>query len=240
MLAEQNADAGLANRVAARWASRKFVSFPETRGLEDGEWVGNPVRSDLADFDRRALQAEAASRYSLDPDLPTLGVFGGSLGAGVINEALRSLVADWTGPLQVVHLVGASHIDALKGLDPADSVVWRRTGFEDRMDLFYAACDLVVARSGGGVAELTATGTPAILVPGEFGSSGHQHANARFVVDAGAARLVSQDQIGDLAAEVRETLLDPSALKAMRFAAKRIAKPGAATTIASAMLEAAA
>lgn len=240
MLAEQNADAGLANRVAARWASRTFVSFPDTRGLEDGEWAGNPVRRDLAAFDREALQSEAHGRYSLDPNRPTLGVFGGSLGAGVINEAVSSLVAEWSGPLQVVHLGGASHVEALMGLNSAASVVWRRIGFEDRMDLFYAASDLVVARSGGGVAELTATGTPAVLVPGEFGSAGHQHANAKFLVEAGAACLVSQDQIDDLQVVVRETLFDPAALKAMSLAAKRISRPKAASTIAHAMLEAAA
>jgi UDP-N-acetylglucosamine--N-acetylmuramyl-(pentapeptide) pyrophosphoryl-undecaprenol N-acetylglucosamine transferase len=105
------------------------------------------------------------------------------------------------------------------------------------MELFYAACDLVVARAGGGVAELTATTTPSILVPGEFGSSGHQAANAAFLNEAGAAKVLTQDRLHMLPGLVAEILLSPDRLEAMRIGARSIAKPHAAITIAGAMQE---
>lgn len=236
LIAEQNAGAGLANRIASRWAARKFTSFPDTQGLEDGEWVGNPVRRALADFDRDRLRPEAMSRYQLDPDLPVLGVFGGSLGAGPINAAVSNLVETWRGaPIQVLHLTGEGEVGAEavgEGI-----VAWRRRAFEDRMELFYAAADLVVARAGGGVAELTVTGTPSVLIPGEFGSSGHQAMNAAFVEKAGAAVVLPQGRIHELPHMVGTILSSPERLGTMRKAAGAIAKPGAAMTIADAMLE---
>jgi UDP-N-acetylglucosamine--N-acetylmuramyl-(pentapeptide) pyrophosphoryl-undecaprenol N-acetylglucosamine transferase len=105
------------------------------------------------------------------------------------------------------------------------------------MELFYAASDLVIARAGGGVAELTATATPSILIPGEFGASGHQAANAAFVKGAGAAKVVSQDRLDMLPGLVSEILLSPQRLEAMRIGAMSIAKPHAAMTIAEAMQE---
>lgn len=240
MVAEQNAGAGLANRIASRWASRRFVSFPNTKGLDTGEWVGNPVRRSLAVFDRDGLRSEALSRYSLKLDLPVLGVFGGSLGAGAINEGVASMAKDWSDdPLQVVHLTGRSHLDEMAGRSGSDAISWQRIGFEDRMDLFYAAADLVVSRSGGGVAELTATASPSILVPGDFGSSGHQAANAAFLEESGAAVVIEQTELERLGSVVRETILDPTRLKTMRKAAAGVSRPDAADKIASAMREAA-
>jgi len=236
LVAEQNAGAGLANRVTSRWARRTFTSFPTTHGLETGEWVGNPVRRALATFDRAGLREESLARYRLDPATPVLGVFGGSLGAGALNAAASDLSATWEGPpLQILHLTGTGNLPAVEA--PSRAVIWRQMEFEERMDLFYAATDLVVARSGGGVAELTATGTPSILVPGDFGSSGHQAANAEFLRAAGAATVLSQEHIGELPDHVRELLFNPEKLASMAEAARRIAKPEAAMTIAAAMLE---
>ena len=236
LIAEQNAGAGLANRIAARWAARKFTSFPDTRGLEDGDWVGNPVRRALAAFDRDRLRPQAMSRYELDPELPVLGVFGGSLGAGSINAAVAGLVEAWRGaPIQVLHLTGEDGIGTEIARDGI--VTWQRRGFEDRMELFYAAADLVVARAGGGVAELTVTGTPSVLIPGEFGSSGHQAMNAAFLENAGAAVVLPQGRIAELPDLVGTILFSPERLQSMRSAAGAIAKPGAAMTIADAMLE---
>ena len=107
------------------------------------------------------------------------------------------------------------------------------------MDLFYAASDLVVARAGGGVAELTATATPSILVPGEFSARGHQGANAAFIADSGAAVVINEPDLARLTDVVYETLFDPAALHRMGEAARLVGKPDAAATIAGAMLEAA-
>lgn len=238
-LAEQNAVGGLANRIAARWARRVFVSFPHTGGLEGAEWVGNPVREVFWEFDRATLLKAAMAHYGLTPDTPVLGVFGGSLGAGAINETVARMVTGWDGEaMQVVHLTGESHLDAMRSLTAADTVVWRRVGFEPSMENFYAVADLVVARAGGAVAELTATATPSILVPGEFGATGHQAANARFLTDEGAAITLSENELGSLSRMVRDELFDRERLEAMTRSAQRVARPTAARAIARAMIEA--
>ncbi|MGH8871794.1 MAG: UDP-N-acetylglucosamine--N-acetylmuramyl-(pentapeptide) pyrophosphoryl-undecaprenol N-acetylglucosamine transferase [Acidimicrobiia bacterium] len=236
LVAEQNAGAGLANRVASRWAVSTFTSFPDTHGLAKGEWVGNPVRQMLWDFDRDLLRPRAMARYGLDPGLPVLGVFGGSLGAGVINTAVGPLVENWHGSrAQVLHLTGEGNVAPV--VPSTNAVTWEQRPFEEHMELFYAASDLVIARAGGGVAELTVTGTPSILIPGEFGSTGHQAANAAFLEAAGAAVVLTQDRIGELPGLVEELLFSGDRLAAMRAGARSIAKPEAAMTIADAMLE---
>lgn len=238
LLSEQNAEAGLANRVAARWASKSFGSFPETGGLPGAEWVGNPIREPFWSFHRQSMRSEALDRYGLSPDNPVLGVFGGSLGAGIINEAVAAMVLNWDGaPMQVVHLTGQHHLEKLRSLKAAEGVAWKRVPFEDAMEMFYAVCDLVVARAGGAVAELTATGSPSILVPGAFGSGGHQRGNARFLTDSGAALTVNENELARLSDVVKRTLFSEHALNGMRSSAHQIARPGAARTIARAMVE---
>lgn len=238
--AEQNAQAGLANRVSARWARASFMSFPETGGLPGGEWVGNPVRREFWSFDREVLRSEALEHYELEDNRPVVGVFGGSLGAGAINDAIVTVLGNWAGPpTSFVHLTGDTHLDSISDMPSPRDVVWRRLAFEDRMDLFYAASDVVVARAGGAVAELTATATPSILIPGSFGSGGHQEGNARALAEAGAARIVSQDQAATLESEISEVISDAAVRESMALATLSLAKPGAALTIASRMIEAA-
>jgi UDP-N-acetylglucosamine--N-acetylmuramyl-(pentapeptide) pyrophosphoryl-undecaprenol N-acetylglucosamine transferase len=238
--AEQNAEAGLANKLTARWARASFVSFPRTGGLPQGKWVGNPVRKIFWSFDRASLRPAALQRYQLSPQHPVVGVFGGSLGAGAINEAMAAMLEEWAGPrIQVIHLTGTSHTAELEQRRANEGVIWRRLGFEDRMDLFFAASDLVVSRAGGAVAELTATGTPSILVPGRFGSGGHQSGNARFLAESGAAVVMEENALHRLPEAVAAVVADPKGLAAMAAATSEIAKPDAARTIARTMIEAA-
>lgn len=238
--AEQNAEAGLANRVTARWARATFLSFQETGGLPKGDWVGNPVREPFWEFDRESLRPEGRARYGITGELPIVGVFGGSLGSGLVNEAVARMVSGWQGPpVAVVHLTGERHLETMEGVDAGPDVHWARIGFEERMDLFYAVSDLVVARAGGAVAELTATATPSVLVPGQFGSGGHQTQNARALEKVGAGVVVTEESIGDLPGLVTELIADLTRLRAMADATNAIAKPDAARTIARAMIGAA-
>jgi UDP-N-acetylglucosamine--N-acetylmuramyl-(pentapeptide) pyrophosphoryl-undecaprenol N-acetylglucosamine transferase len=238
--AEQNAEAGLANKVTTRWAKETFVAFPETGGIPNGSWVGNPVRSAFWAFDRSALRPGAIDRYDLDPDVPVIGVFGGSLGARSINEAVADMLEDWAGPpIQVVHLAGSAHQEVMADRSAGSRVTWRRIGFEESMESFYAACDLVIARAGGAVAELTATGTPSILIPGQFGSGGHQEENARLLSEAGAAEVVEEDRLDGLVTVVQRLVASPELRAAMAGATRDISKPDAARTIARKMIESA-
>jgi UDP-N-acetylglucosamine--N-acetylmuramyl-(pentapeptide) pyrophosphoryl-undecaprenol N-acetylglucosamine transferase len=240
-VAEQNADAGLANRVSSRWAVEAFTSFPETRGLRHGRWVGNPIRRGLASFDRETLRPEALARYGLVPDVTVVGVVGGSLGSARINRALVEMVQEWTGPdFQLLHLAGESNLEEVTAVQSryTGPVRWSVLGFEPEMQYVLAASDLVVARAGGSVAELTATATPAVLVPGGFGSSGHQAANAAVLAGAGSARVVSEEQIGELAKVIEELILDREQRERMGAAATAMARPNAADEVVSALLAA--
>lgn len=240
-IAEQNAEAGLANKATARWARKSFVSFPETAGLPKGTWVGNPVRRVFWEFDRAGLRTVALDHYGLSGDRPVIGVFGGSLGADVINEEIAAMAASWSSdPVSIVHITGVSHLDELAAIEPPGDVQWLRIGFEDRMELFYAVSDLVIARAGGAVAELTATATPAVLVPGHFGSGSHQERNALALHSQGAAEVVPQADIARLGETVTGLLGNRSRLIAMAEAASELSRPEAARTIARAMIEAAA
>jgi UDP-N-acetylglucosamine--N-acetylmuramyl-(pentapeptide) pyrophosphoryl-undecaprenol N-acetylglucosamine transferase len=237
-VSEQNAEAGLANAVAGRFADRCFGAFPETRRLPRAEWVGNPIRASLAGFDRRSLEATARGRYGLDPDVPVLGVFGGSLGAGVLNRAVAGMVTAWDGrDVQILHLAGTEHAPDLERVAAGASIRWVVVAFETRMELFYAACDLVLARAGGAVAELAATATPSILVPGAFGSGRHQQANAAAFARRGAAHVITEDRLADLGDSVRRLLGDAGGRAEMGKAAGAMARPHAAEVIAAALEE---
>jgi UDP-N-acetylglucosamine--N-acetylmuramyl-(pentapeptide) pyrophosphoryl-undecaprenol N-acetylglucosamine transferase len=202
--------------------------------------VGNPVREPFWHFDRARTRAAALDRYGLGEGPPVLGVVGGSLGAGVINRAVVDLVTGWEGPeMQVLHITGGRFHDQMKPLEAGPSVRWVKVGFEANMESFYAATDLVLARAGGAVAELTATATPSVLVPGEFGSKGHQRGNAVFLSESGAAITLAESELAGLAEVIGSTLFQPRALSKMREKAHRIARPQAAHTIADAMIEAA-
>lgn len=235
LMHEQNAEAGLANRMMSRFAKRSFGSFPRTARLGRAEWVGNPIRRHLARFDRSNLRSAAAARYGLEPGRPVVGVFGGSLGAGILNRAAEVLAAiSDEGGFSILHLTGSDHLESIRpAADHFDR--WHTVGFEDRMDFFYAACDLVIARAGGAVAELTATATPAILVPGGFGSGEHQAANADALASVGAAIVVAEDDIASLPSLVTELLSHPDRLNEMAVASSKLSRPDAADVVAGAM-----
>ena len=232
-VAEQNASAGLANRFASRWAGRVFGSFPHTEGLPDAEWVGNPIRRSLRLFDRDQGRNEARAHYDLPQDGQVVGVIGGSLGADVLNQ-VASLLAASSPPYSILHLCGASQEADQHARAKASPATWVVRGFESRMELFYAAVDGVVARAGGAVAELSATATPAVLIPGGFGSGGHQEANASYLVATGAALLLGETHL-DRSPELVSEMLSPPTRARMAKATKTLARPSAALDVASAM-----
>ncbi len=210
---EQNALPGLANKAGARIADRVAVSFPDTP-LRNAEHIGLPIRPMISRLDRAASRDEARTFFDLDPALPTLLVTGGSQGARRLNRAVASASpALAAAGIQVLHVVGPNG-----EAEVVDSGVPHRVlHFVDRMDLAYAAADLVLSRSGANsVTEAAATGLPAIFVPLPIGN-GEQALNARPVVDAGGAVLVDDAEVtADLVARlVPEIILDTGRLAAM-------------------------
>ena len=239
-LHEQNAHAGLANRFMGRWAETTFTSFPDTEGARKATYVGNPIRSAIAHLDKAAVRAGALERYGLRSDAVTVGIVGGSLGSGPINDAMiGGATAMAAAGVQVLHLAGRRFEADVRARTAELSLPWAVVGFEDDMQWFFGAVDLVVSRASGMVAELTATGTPSILVPGEFGSKGHQAASAQFMEQAGASLVVPEAEIARLGRVVVEVVADPEALDRMSACARVVGRPDAAAVIAKEVLSAA-
>ncbi len=179
----------------------------------------------------------ARRRYGLPQGATVLGVLGGSQGARVLNQSVAGIVAAWRGgPLAVVHLAGAEAETVALQASGA-SLPWRCLPFEEQMEFFYAAADLVLCRAGAmTISELSATGTPAVLVP--LDRVGQQH-NAGGLVAAGGARLVAQADVAQLPGVVGALLADAAARAEMAQRARAVARPGAADEIAGRLLEAA-
>ncbi len=240
-LHEQNAIPGMANRLVGRFARASFVGFPAAASLPRSVVVGNPVRAVFRDFDREALRPQARLRYDLPEGPVVLGVVGGSRGAKVLNDVTLR-IADDADPdrLAIVHLTGEPHHETVQRQAERSAVTWRTLPFEDRMELFYAASDLVLSRAGAlTVAELTMTGTAAVIVPYAAGTAGHQAANADHLAAAGGAVVVPQAGIDAVPIEVQQLLVDGPRRAAMGRAARELATPDAAERIAAALADAA-
>lgn len=247
---EQNAVAGVANRLAARWARAVAVTFPHVARLPRRVRVvvtGNPVRPGLSDVDRAFLRTEALRVFDLDATRRTLLVFGGSQGAQRINEAAAHSVRHWDAPerLQILHAAGtrgyeqaaAAWQDVLAG-DARLKV--KCLPFIERMDLAYAAADVVVARAGAStIAELTVLGLPSVLVPYPHATANHQMANARAVEAAGAGVVVADHELdaAALVAAAGSLLLDDARRREMADAAAALGRPDAAQRVAELVLD---
>ncbi len=185
---EQNAKAGLANRLGARFTTFVGTTFPST-DLPHATVVGMPLRREISTLDRASRRREAMAAFGLDPQWPTVLVTGGSLGAQRLNTAFAERAGDLSAAgLQVLHVTGAG-----KGFVPQVPDVgapYVTVPYADRMELAYSAADLVVCRSGANtVCELTAVGLPAVYVPLPIGN-GEQRLNAADVIAAGGGLLV--------------------------------------------------
>jgi UDP-N-acetylglucosamine--N-acetylmuramyl-(pentapeptide) pyrophosphoryl-undecaprenol N-acetylglucosamine transferase len=234
LVQEQNAYAGVTNRLLAHLADRIHLAFPEAK-----EWVpkdravvsGNPTRRSL----READPNEARSALQLPKEGRVLLVMGGSLGSAALNEAVEAnldalFAAD---DVYVVWQTGSRYHEAVaERVDSHPQL--RLVEYIDRMDRAYAAADLVVCRAGAlTCSELMVTGTPAVLVPSPNVVADHQTKNARSMERTGAARLLPETELGDHFAEVVHDLLaDPDARQEMADAAREMARPEAAEVIA--------
>ncbi len=190
VLHEQNSVAGLANKVLAGVADRIVTGFPNV--LKKGDWVGNPVRPEIAAI------APPAERFAERSGALRLLVIGGSLGAQALNEMVpkgMSLLAESELP-QIVHQAGEKHIDALKANYAAVGVQAHCVSFIEDMAGAYAWADLVICRAGAlTIAELAAAGVASILVPFPHAVDDHQTGNAKFLVSVGGAFLLPQTEL---------------------------------------------
>jgi UDP-N-acetylglucosamine--N-acetylmuramyl-(pentapeptide) pyrophosphoryl-undecaprenol N-acetylglucosamine transferase len=238
LIHEANASAGLANRVGARTANRILAAVPDS-GLRGAEVVGVPVRAAITTLDRAALRAEARAHFGFAQDARVLLVFGGSQGAVALNRAVSGAAADLAAAgVAVLHAHGPKNALELRTPERGEPP-YVAVPYLDRMDLAYAAADLVICRSGAmTVAEVSAVGLPAIYVPLPIGN-GEQRLNALPVVNGGGGMLVADAALtpGLVAQQVSALLTDPSRLAAMTAAAARVGHRDAAYKVAQAALD---
>jgi UDP-N-acetylglucosamine--N-acetylmuramyl-(pentapeptide) pyrophosphoryl-undecaprenol N-acetylglucosamine transferase len=229
-LHEQNAIAGLTNRILAGVADKAMSAFPNT--LRNAEWTGNPVRADIA-----AL-ADPAERYARRSGPLRLLIVGGSGGAQALNECVPHAIAHLEPRPLVVHQSGEKNYAALRAAYAAAGVQGELVAFIDDMARRYAEADLVICRAGAmTVAELSAGGVASVLVPYPHAVDDHQTANARFLADQGAAILLPQTELTpQRLAQLLRTLERPQLL-AMARKARSLGKPEAARVVAERCME---
>ena len=241
VLTEADSHLGLANRMLARRARRVCLAFPIPGRDSDRFLVtGRPVPAAVLNADREA----ARRRYGIGPAERCLLVFGGSLGARSINETALAAFAqrDSKRDFFVLHIAGSRDY-------PAAAEYLSEAGRPDRYKLIerepslgdpLAACDLVLARAGGSVFEIAAAGKPAILVPYPHATARHQHRNAQWMAQAGAAVVVDDAELtADAIMGPALSLLSyPAQLVEMAAASRSLARPDAAQRIAAEILSA--
>jgi len=225
---EQNAVAGMTNRVLSHLAKRLLAAFPSAFPGR-ATVVGNPVRHDIASMPSPTL------RFKGRAGPLRILVVGGSLGAAALNDVVPKALAliDEADRPMVIHQAGSKQIDALRANYAAVGVQGLCVPFIDDMAKAYADADLVICRAGAlTVAELAAAGVASVLVPFPHAVDDHQTANAAYLAEVGGAKLIQQR---DLTAEGLAALLkqsDRTQLQTMAEAARSKAMPGATTTVA--------
>jgi UDP-N-acetylglucosamine--N-acetylmuramyl-(pentapeptide) pyrophosphoryl-undecaprenol N-acetylglucosamine transferase len=227
VIMEQNLRPGFTNKLLARFVDRVFTSYRESEAYFSGGKVlemGNPVRWP------KLPAVKPSGKF-------VLLIFGGSAGAHRVNlavvDAMRTLT-DIAGELQIIHQTGQADFAAIKAAYDSLPFAAEVLPFIEKMDEAYARADLVVCRAGATtVAELTAFGKAAILVPYPYAIYDHQRWNAQSLRDQGAAEMILDQELnGDLlAGRVRACVSDRQRIAGMAAAARTMGRPEAAARI---------
>lgn len=232
---EQNAIPGVANRWLAKLAGRVFTSFPDTGGhfpRERAVWTGNPIRGEF---------------FAARPERPaspfTVLLMGGSQGAHSLNMAALAalpLLADFQDRLSFLHITGEQDREEVASGYAQAGFAAQVAAFTPEVPAWMAQAHLVVCRAGAStLAELTALGRGALLVPFPFAANNHQEFNARFLAERGAAELIlNKNFTGEILADkIKHFLARPEILDDMEKASRSLAKPHAAKEIVAGCLD---
>lgn len=243
LLHEPNALPGLTTRLLARWAWRVAVGQAATAAHFPGKAVvtGVPLRPGILD----GVRDRGVRRFDLAGDRVTALVLGGSQGAHAINQAVLDALPALrhAAGLQIFHQTGEAHAavagEAAARLGESAGLRYVARPYIEEMADAYAAADLVVCRAGAvTLAEVTALGRPAILVPYPHAAEAHQERNARAVADAGGAVMIlNRDLTGDrLAQAILDLARDPARRAVMAAGSRTLGRPRA-TAVMLALVE---
>lgn len=239
-LQEQNAVAGVANRMLERHVEKVFLGFEEGgKSFKHKEKLvvsGNPVRSDFYNADPAAARA----KLGISPDKFVILCFGGSQGAGKINKAMTEVISRYNGreDVEIWFATGKAYYTPIMtelrdmGAEPRDNI--HVLEYINNMQDCLAACDLVVSRSGAlTVSEIALCGRPSILIPSPNVTGDHQTFNARALSDRGGAILLEEKDLSgeSLLEEIERLHGNPAFLKGMAEQCARCASPDATDII---------
>ena len=229
VILEQNVLPGVTNRLVAPFVDLVVAAFDESRSAFRGrvEVLGNPIRREVVE----------AGRVPLPHDASVL-IFGGSQGAMTINRAIIDALPDLKAMpgLRILHQTGSPDYERTKHGYATAGVTASVEPYLDTMGKAYAGAALVVARAGAtSVAEITACGRPAILVPYPHAAHGHQERNAQALVAAGAAEMILDRDLNGprLARSIAALLSDRPRLERMAAASRALGRPSAGEQIAA-------
>lgn len=242
LIQEQNSYAGITNKLLSKRVQKICTAYEGMERFFPSEKIlltGNPVRKDLQNI--ASMKPEAIKHFGLDPEKKTILIVGGSLGARTINDSvLNSLVSFSESEVQVIWQTGKFYFEKVQ----KEMENWKIPGlhvydFLSRMDLAYAAADLVISRAGAGtISELCLVAKPCILVPSPNVAEDHQTKNALALVDKDAAIMIKDvDAQRDLVREALKLITEPQTLSRLAENSNALAKPNAAEQIATQILE---
>lgn len=246
LIQEQNVVPGITNKLLSKFVSRVAIGTKEAAPYFPSDKVvftGNPIRREVMD----ARREDGIEAFGLDPAKKTVLVSGGSRGARSMNRAMIGVLRRYAGHphVQIIHVTGsAGYEDTVKlireaGIDLVKAGNLFVKPYLYNMPLAMACTDLAVFRAGAiGIAELTARGIPAVLIPYPYAAANHQEHNARAIEQAGAARMILDRELTEqrLLSVMEELLTEDEKLIAMSEASRRLGRPQAADEIASMIL----
>jgi len=233
VIQEQNSYPGITNKLLAKKANSICVAYENLERFfpkDKLHFTGNPVRQDLMEV--ASKKEEAIAHFKLDASKKTLLILGGSLGARRINQLIEKEL-DFLLQLdfQIIWQCGKHYLNEYSKYNEKENV--QVTAFIDRMDLVYAAADVVISRSGASsVSELCIVGKPTIFIPSPNVSEDHQTKNAKAILERGAAILIKESNLDDEFKIVFEAIVkDQGKLQNLTENIKKLAKPNATKAI---------
>lgn len=239
---EQNVLPGVTNRILARFVDRIAVSFEEAKKYFANRSkvvvTGNPVRKEMLGKNRTL----SARTLGFDPGMPLVLIFGGSKGSGTLNNAVLDVMTRITthSRIQFLHVTGEAHFESFcsglksRGIDSDRLCNIKVVPYMHRMPDALAAADVAITSSGAiTLAEITAVGVPAILIPKAHATDNHQEYNARAMEEKGAASVILEKELSGerLYAEINRLVNDKKTLAQMREASRRLGRTDAADRI---------
>ncbi len=236
LIQEQNSYPGITNKLLAKRVQKICVAYGEMDRWFPKEkivFTGNPIRADLLNV--AELREEAIAHFNLDPNRKTLLVLGGSLGARAINETVKNRLIDLVkNDIQIIWQCGRNYFEEVKKASSEFDFVQVHP-FLERMDLAYAAADVVFSRAGAStVSELCVVQKPALLLPSPNVAEDHQTKNAKALEKVGGAIVFSENDMGkSILINVGSLLRNEDQLSQMRKGLKTLAKPNATKDIVS-------